>query len=1405
MKKWTLALLAFCFLTGLAYGQAPEARAATGHAHHCYCNGNSSADHVCENSATWTAVTGSLTAEEGGHYYLESNIAAAITVKDGNSATLCLNGHSLRAQCPIMVYGGGTLNICDCAGSGIIRSSNPGNSSAKGSVVLISSSKTGGFGTVNLYSGTITGTSSTAGISCRTVEVKGGVFHMYGGTITGGVSDGSLATDSKPGYGGSVCVYTHEEHTGSFTMYGGTITGGSSAAYGGNIYGDTSSYIAILGGTVENGSSTRGGNIYCNGNVTLDGATITGGTASMYRGNVYINGLVDLSKNTVTDGTAGGKPETVRLLRNGTHLVSDHITLQDAVTKQWNDTSPETLHLQLSGDVTEKRSFAQDIYLDLNGYSLSGITLSGKLYGMDSTGGGKLSCTLSGGQILGIGEYFPVPEGDGSYSFHSMTATVTHISIDPAKAAMGYKTQLYLADSVLDRVSQYGYDLWLEGQPVRSFAKPFDRTNTQLTLRLKHILSPAYSREQNAAHVDIPIHAKPFVILNDGTKLDFNEVAFSLHEALESADDLYSTYNQAQKTALNTLFQDYYYLIKYWHVENFHHMQSGTWTQLSSKGLLALVRQNNSTGNYTGTYVLTEDVDLGATTVTLKEGADLTLCLDGHSITGTKQLFRIEGGTLTICDCHDGNDPGTLTSTLSATTGVFAPVAQITNNGTLNLYGGQLQGQNIVRSAGVVAVGHQTKESNASFNMYGGSISDGLADYNGGLVTVWHGSTLNMYGGALYGGQCNGDGGGLVVRDGSTANLYGGEIYNCTSGKNGGGIWVTNEGSCYLGNVNLHNNTAAGNGGNVYMDNANVIVDGATVSHGQADKMGGGIFVNSETIHLTGTTRIENNTATIHGKNMHLYYDGAVCADGLTQGANVRLSGACHGKVGTDDAIASYLHSDDEGFVIKNKGGEMVLWNSDLLSTDSPSGFSAGYAQVCITPTETGIPLAGYGESDSRTSTKIDGELYVTATAITDESGQTVLFLTADVSTMTGAQLEPILRQVSYYTGIPRSHIFSATSHTHSGPALNSSNPKIIRYRHLLPDLFAQAAVLAMNDRKSATMYTGSFDVGGNNGYGLNFTRHYQFLRGGVLEYSCDNFGERTLNDNAAITDVRHVTQADPTMHLVKFERESGNDILMVNWRAHATMTGGTKDTVISSDYVGAMREAVKADTGMDVIFFQGAAGNINPVSRLEQEMHNLTFRQYGQELSDQIQAAISGGCLTQYDPGLWQVDNYSYTATVDHSDDARYEAASAFVKEYYEKFPGNQADQAERLAWCAERGWSCVFEASSIVRRYNKKVQTEQMPLNTLALGNHLAFFTAPGELWDTVSQQIEENSPYNTTFCVGYSMDSFSYFVYDPNTGGILPYDSYEGFNRNFVAPDTICDMIDYWQATLSKLYQN
>ena len=124
--------------------------------------------------------------------------------------------------------------------------------------------------------------------------------------------------------------------------------------------------------------------------------------------------------------------------------------------------------------------------------------------------------------------------------------------------------------------------------------------------------------------------------------------------------------------------------------------------------------------------------------------------------------------------------------------------------------------------------------------------------------------------------------------------------------------------------------------------------------------------------------------------------------------------------------------------------------------------------------------------------------------------------------------------------------------------------------------------------------------------------------------------------------------------------------------------------------------------------------------------------------------------------------------------------------------------DTAARKALLNKYGFTSIYHANAIVTRYNM-AQTKEIELNVFSIGNTVGFYTVPGELWCSASLEMEEDSPFHMTFCVGYSLGDYKYFTY--GTGNT--YESYEGANHRFTIPDTINKMLRYWKDGLNELY--
>lgn len=275
---------------------------------------------------------------------------------------------------------------------------------------------------------------------------------------------------------------------------------------------------------------------------------------------------------------------------------------------------------------------------------------------------------------------------------------------------------------------------------------------------------------------------------------------------------------------------------------------------------------------------------------------------------------------------------------------------------------------------------------------------------------------------------------------------------------------------------------------------------------------------------------------------------------------------------------------------------------------EEPKGFQVGFGRVNITPSPTtGVLLDGY---DDRWSVGVLNHVYATCVAMTDENENTILLYTLDMTNTEKETIQALRTELTAATGIPGENITISGTHTHSSPAA----PYADNYVSLL----VQAGEEALEDRASAAVFGGSYDVPD-----MNFDRHYVMQDGSMKG---DNYGESKLGYK------EHATLADPTMRLLRFVREGKKDVVMVNWQVHPKLAS-TADTaegkatrdLISSDFIGYARDYAEGREDILFAYYTGAAGNVNPFSKLEQKKDIVTkdAGAYGQQFGEHVLAAL--------------------------------------------------------------------------------------------------------------------------------------------------------------------------------------
>ena len=835
--------------------------------------------------------TGGNTFQVAGHNPTTSYAeVATLTIKSGtiNGGTSnAVNGGTIHiSQYGVVNMEGGTIN----GGKAIDREWQNVHYPGRGGVFCM-------YATTYTSGGTTTDRPAVLNISGGTIN--GGTAQSYGGIIAATASAGSVEINISGGTftGGNAILggFLWTEDDCDINITGGTITGCEASQDGGLFWLGGGAKMNISGGTIEGGTAAGvGDGIYIvDATVTVSGdANFTGETANIYVENTTANAkliidepadsliTVDAADKTAAFATsetncaaklyaadenyitswkdgqcyfeAAGANRTIAVCENGS-IIAKYETFAEAAAAAMDS---ETSYVELLADTESDFNVTGTLYVHLNGFDLSGITVSGTLYGMDKTSDsytdtdlGVLTCTVAeGGKIAAckttaelfgaVKRYMPIPNADGTYSFHRFYMGITKVTLRPATAGIGYKAIFAGSDTVKNYIDSYGYSMWVKEDNKLTGTKDNDSfvSMGEVTLRIDNFLKPGQD-EQNALRAETPVYGSVFVKLGNGETLETAAYVCTFRQVMEAVNNNYGSFSDTQKSALAELYDQYPELMENWSVSSLHHGPDSGWVAVDNAGFKALLASDNFYKEDAKVY-LTEDVELSATTK-IRGGINITICLNGHTIHSTARVFNVYG-TLNIYDCCNSTDhPGKIYSEYSS----YGPVMYTYRGSVVNLYGGQLVGNKTTPGGGVVVVGNDastssTRTEDAVFNMYGGVIKDGKTSTSGGNIIAFHGGTFNMYDGLISGGSAATNGGNISATSGTNdpgniyVNIYGGTITG-GSANNGGNIYGNNKAYLNISGGTISGGNATADGGNIYSNTA-VAVSGGTITGGQA-------------------------------------------------------------------------------------------------------------------------------------------------------------------------------------------------------------------------------------------------------------------------------------------------------------------------------------------------------------------------------------------------------------------------------------------------------------------------------------------------------------------------------------------------------------------------------------------
>ncbi len=808
---------------------------------------------VCGEEVTWKSWDGAMSLAAG-HWYLNQNVTVSKTAEISKDKNVCLDlcGYDIvgaeTLDRILNIYGNFNLmdeKKADGTFDGDIIANYNNASGRTGSVFYVQNSASAGYGVFCMYGGNLKATGQTKNGGIGGI---GNDFYMYDGTISGGTAAQN---------GGN--IYMENNADALFVMLGGTISGGTAkSGVGGGVRG---SNPITLGGTAKI-TGNNGSDLFLLSTETITISAETPFAEGAMIGLTLENGFGTFAKEAqegdetyfdcasgeviYADGELSVAAAPVvhedHCICGGVGELGDH-TCQDVAWEPWTGTVADGGCYILTADtaVTASINIPKDttVSLCLNGHKLTGtvrmLDISGTLNLCDHTGEGSISST-----VVKMAPIFYVRDG-GTFNFfggklvgsNQTQAGVGAIS-DSSSAAVNGTMNMYGGQIIGAKVTNGGGALQTFHKSVLTvyggtiFAGEAATgsaiaTSTASTLNLLGGVISGGTGSKGSIHsqgtlvlggnVQISGGETNLYVLKNKTVM-INDLADDamVYVTMEAGSGVFATnaYEsdvdcfKADNGAEITLVGDQLTMGAAPFTHEDHCICGGT-------GELGDHTCENVTWTpWTGTvadgghYVLTKDISVSAS-INIPKNTTVSLCLNGHKITGSVRVLDISG-TLNLCD-HTGK------GSISSTVVKMAPIFYVRDGGTINFFGGKLQGSNQTQAG----VGALADKVGATMNIYGGQIVGAKVTNGGGAIQAFHSSTLNIYGGTIVGGEAA-TGSAIATSTASTLNLLGGTV----TGGTGAAGSINAQGVVNLGgNVQI-----SGGQTNLY------IRDGKTVSIG---------------------------------------------------------------------------------------------------------------------------------------------------------------------------------------------------------------------------------------------------------------------------------------------------------------------------------------------------------------------------------------------------------------------------------------------------------------------------------------------------------------------------------------------------------------------------------------------
>lgn len=400
----------------------------------------------------------------------------------------------------------------------------------------------------------------------------------------------------------------------------------------------------------------------------------------------------------------------------------------------------------------------------------------------------------------------------------------------------------------------------------------------------------------------------------------------------------------------------------------------------------------------------------------------------------------------------------------------------------------------------------------------------------------------------------------------------------------------------------------------------------------------------------------------------------------------------------------------------------MICQEGMVDNRNAGNGLRASIVKIDITPDNPQY-LLRYG---GRKSTGVRDHIYHRILALDD--GVTQYFLvSSDICMVELSDYEQLAAYLEAKHNINPLHFWWSATHTHSAPDIGRSALLKIIKGDWYPD---DKVDLVYSEWVKQKLIDGIQEA----------QRQLAPARLGVgwgLSYA--NINRRAKNANGkAFLGMDPEGAVDRRIGVLRIDKADGTPMACIaNYPIHGTVMG-PNNTLISGDVPGVVAEYFEEETGVPLLFINGAAGNIAPLYSFPvyQDHKEAYFSQFKTLLGDRIIDTYDNICKT--------------TSTIN------LHVSSITV----------ETPRKEGLEWPTDA------EFGKYTRTTSHGIHLVKIPIRFLIINEDIAIWSAPVELFCEISNEIRDHSPYLYTFYFGYTNGGLLYLLSEKE----FMYDGYE-----------------------------